>query len=153
MAADSDAGWALGVSLLLGSSALFTELHRRLAEAGHPQLRPAHGFVFQALGPEGATASDLAAELGVTKQAARLVLAELAELGYIEYGADPDDARRRPAYLSRRGQEALTASAAIFEQLRHEVVDETSQRDVHSTLRVLAAIDARFGPVGLRPVW
>jgi DNA-binding MarR family transcriptional regulator len=153
MGGDSDAGWVLAVKLLLGSSALFTELHRRLADAGHPQLRPAHGFVFQTLGPSGATASEVAAKLGVTKQAARLVLAELAELGYIDYRSDPNDARRRPAHLTRRGREALSASAATFEQLREEVVDVTSAPAMRSALQVLGAIDARYGPAGLRPVW
>lgn len=84
-------GWKLGVQLLLASRALFDELHRRLAAAGHDHLRPAHGFLFQALGPNGATASEVAPCLGVTKQAARLVVEELTGLGYVERGEDPDD--------------------------------------------------------------
>ncbi|HXO23629.1 MAG TPA: hypothetical protein VN870_03555, partial [Streptosporangiaceae bacterium] len=33
------------------------ELHAELARRGHPDLRPAHGFALQAIGPSGATAT------------------------------------------------------------------------------------------------
>jgi DNA-binding MarR family transcriptional regulator len=142
-------GWQLGVGLLLASRALFDELHRRLAAAGHDSLRPAHGFLFQALGPDGATASEIAARLGVTKQAARLTVEELAALGYVERGADPHDARRRPVRLTARGEDALRRSEAIFDELAEELGPD----GVAAGLELLAAIDARYGPAPLRPLW
>src|ERR1700760_4513930 len=100
------AGWELGVQLLLASRTLFDELHRRLAERGHERMRPAHGFVFQAIGA-GATASEVGERVGITKQAARLILDELESLGYVTRERDPADARRRPARLTARGIDAL----------------------------------------------
>jgi DNA-binding MarR family transcriptional regulator len=146
-------GWALGVHLLTASRALFDELHRRLAAQGHDRLRPAHGFLFQALGPAGATASEIAARLGVTKQAARLIVEELAAWGYVERGEDPRDARRRPVTLSARGRDALARSESIFAELRDELAAETGDAAVAECLRVLAAVERRFGPAALRPVW
>lgn len=154
MPPDADVpGWQLGVELLLASRALFDELHRRLAAAGHSGLRPAHGFLFQALGPHGATASEIAARLGVTKQAARLVVEELAALGDVVRGEDPDDGRRRPVRLTARGEDALRRSVAIFDELRDELVAELDPARLADGSRLLVAIDHRYGPASLRPVW
>ncbi len=154
MSADDDGpGWQLGVHLLLASRALFDELHRRLAATGHDRLRPAHGFLFQAVRPDGATASEIAARLGVTKQAARLMVEELARLGYVERGVDPGDRRRRPIGLTHRGEDALRRSEAIFDALRDELAGDLGQARLAGGLEVLSAIEARYGPVPLRPVW
>jgi DNA-binding MarR family transcriptional regulator len=146
-------GWLLGVRLLLASRALFDELHRRLAVAGHDGLRPAHGFLFQAVGAQGATASEIAASVGMTKQAARLVVDELAELGYVERSRDAQDARRRPVVLTARGRDALRRSEAIFTELREELAADLGAHALAQGMRLLEAIDDRYGPAPLRPVW
>lgn len=146
-------GWQLGVQLLLASRAFFDELHRRLAAAGHAGLRPAHGFLFQALGPDGATASEIAKRLGLTKQAARLVVQELAERGYVEQGQDPADRRRRPVLLTARGEDALRRSEAIFDELRDELAAQLAPKLLTEGLQLLDMIEDRYGPVTLRPVW
>lgn len=147
------AGWELAVGLLAASRALVDELHRRLAAAGHGDLRPAHGFVFQALGSDGATASEIAGLLGITKQAARLIVEELIGLGYVARGTDPVDRRRRPVWLTGRGVEALRMSAAIFDDLRAELADDVGRGGLADGLRLMTAIDSRYGPAPLRPVW
>jgi DNA-binding MarR family transcriptional regulator len=150
---DDAPGWVLGVQLLVASRALFDELHRRLAQAGHDRLRPAHGFLFQALGEQGATASEVAGRLGITKQAARLMIEDLAALDYVERGADPSDGRRRPVRLTARGEDALRRSEAIFDELRDELRPALGERGLTDGLRLLGAIEGRYGPVPLRPVW
>jgi len=146
-------GWKLGVGLMTASRALFDELHRRLAAEGHNGLRPAHGFLFQALGRDGATASEIAERLGVTKQAARLVVEELIESGYVERGRDPDDTRRRPVRLTARGRDALHRSEAVFDELRDELANDVGREVLADGMRLLTAIDTRYGPAPLRPVW
>ncbi|MCZ9337309.1 MarR family transcriptional regulator, partial [Streptomyces sp. TRM76130] len=42
------------------------------------EARPAYGFAFTRLAPDGATVTDLATHLGVTKQAAGQLVDELA---------------------------------------------------------------------------
>ncbi|MEA2295780.1 MAG: hypothetical protein QOE86_3419 [Solirubrobacteraceae bacterium] len=143
----------LGVELLLASRALFDELHRRLAAAGHEGLRPAHGFLLQAVGDGGAGASEVAARLGVTKQAARLMIEELLAAGYVEPSEAPGDARRRPVRPSARGREVLRRSEEIFDALRDELAAQVGPETLASGLRLLGAIENRYGPVPLRPVW
>ena len=62
---------------------LIDGLHTELAERGHGQARPIHGFALQAIGPDGVTVSELGRRLGVTKQAAAKTAAGLEQIGYI----------------------------------------------------------------------
>src|ERR671923_2012762 len=111
-------GWMLPLLLFGGFRALIDQLHAALAEQGHPDVRPAHGFAMQAIGRDGATASEIGRRLGVSKQAAGKTVDRLVELGYAERVADTADARRKLVRLTPRGDDALARSAAVFEQLR-----------------------------------
>jgi len=148
------AGWELGVGLLAASRALFDELHARLAAQGHPDLRPAHGYAFRAIGAEGATASELARRLGVTKQAAGKMAVELEALGYVTRAADPRDARRRPLVLTARGADALERSAAVFDELRDEWARRAGAAELERAADALELLTDLYGrPGALRPVW
>jgi len=149
---DDLAGWELGVQLLLASRTLFDELHRRLAEAGRIQLRPAHGFLFQSLGA-GATASEVGERLGITKQAARMMLSELERLGYVVRGDDPSDGRRRPARLTARGFDALRATEEILDDIKREIASVSGAADLQQGMRLLQVIQNLYEPGPLRPVW
>jgi DNA-binding MarR family transcriptional regulator len=116
--AEDPPGFELPLRLLLGFRTLIDALHAELARQGHPELRPVHGFVLQAVGSAGATAVELGHRLGVTKQAAAKHIEFLEARGYVERGADPADARRKPVRLTARGIDSLDRSAAIFEDLR-----------------------------------
>jgi DNA-binding MarR family transcriptional regulator len=113
-------GWVLPVLLYGGFRTLVDRLHAELARQGHPDVRPAHGFALQAIGRDGATATELGRRLGVSKQAAGKTIDRLVELGYAERTGDASDARRKLVRLTPRGYDVLARSAAIFEQLRAE---------------------------------
>jgi DNA-binding MarR family transcriptional regulator len=113
-------GWVLALLLFGGFRTLIDRLHDELARQGHPDMRPAHGFAMQAIGRDGATASELGRRLGVSKQAAGKTVDRLVQLGYAERSADAADARRKLVRLTPRGYDALARSAAVFEQLRAE---------------------------------
>ena len=72
----------------------------------------------QAIGLDGATASEVGRLLGISKQAAGKTIDRLEQLGYAERAADASDARRKLVRLTPRGIDALARSAAIFEDLR-----------------------------------
>ena len=113
-------GAELALRLFGTFRSLVDDLHDELARRGHPDVRPAHGFALQAIGPRGATASELATRLGVSKQAAGKTVDGLATLGYAERTADPRDARRKTVVVTPAGDEVLRLSAEIFEGLRAE---------------------------------
>ncbi|MGW7465779.1 MarR family winged helix-turn-helix transcriptional regulator [Streptomyces xantholiticus] len=139
-AAPDPPGYELPLLLFAGFRSLIDKLHAELARQGHPDVRPAHGFAMQAIGMDGATASDLGRRLGVSKQAAGKTADRLLALGYAERADDPADARRKLIRLTPRGLDALTRSAAIFDALRAEwaqAIGPDRLRDLESALRTV----------------
>src|SRR5919107_2137217 len=110
---EDEPGWMPPLLPLGGSRPLVDRLHAELARQGHPDVRPAYGFAMQAIGPEGATASELGRRLGVSKQAAGKTVDRLVELGYAERSTDAADARRKLGRLTPRGDDSLARSAAV----------------------------------------
>jgi DNA-binding MarR family transcriptional regulator len=111
-------GFELPLLLFGGFRSVIDELHRELARRGHPDLRPAHGFALQAIGLDGATATETARRLGISKQAAGKTIDRMAELGYVQKADDDTDRRRKLVRITRRGLEALATSAMIFDDIR-----------------------------------
>ncbi len=111
-------GYELPLLLLAGFRVLVDEVHAELARQGHPDVRPLHGFVFQAIGADGSTAAELGRRLGISKQAAGKIVDNLAGLGYVSVSADPADGRRKLIRLTSRGVDCLARSAAIFDARR-----------------------------------
>ncbi|MFG3441443.1 MarR family winged helix-turn-helix transcriptional regulator [Nonomuraea sp. NPDC047897] len=116
-------GFELPLLLLLGFRVLIDELHDELARQGHPELRPMHGFVMQAIG-HGTTAVELGRTLGVSKQAAGKTIETLERTGHVERAVDPADSRRKLVRLTPRGLDALTRSARVFDALRRRWADQ-----------------------------
>jgi DNA-binding MarR family transcriptional regulator len=111
-------GYELPLRMLMAFRVVIDEVHADLAREGHPDLRPLHGFVFQAIGPSGTTAVELGRRLGISKQAAGKTIESLERLGYVERGSDPGDRRRKVVRLTARGADALARSAAAFDRIR-----------------------------------
>ncbi len=140
MSSSARPGYELPLRLLLGFRVLIDELHAELARQGHPDVRPLHGFVFQAIGLDGTTAVELARRLGVTKQAAGKTIDALERMGYVVRAPDPRDARRKAIRLTERGIDCLARSARIFEQLRAgwaETLGEDRLRALEDDLRAV----------------
>lgn len=137
-------GFELPLLLFAGFRSIIDRLHAELAEQGHPDVRPAYGFAMQAIGRDGATASEIGRRLGVTKQAAGKTVDKLESLGYVERADDPADARRKVVRLTARGIDSLGRSAAIFEDLRKDWVAALGAdrvRALEADLRVMAPAD------------
>ncbi|MGW1765508.1 MarR family winged helix-turn-helix transcriptional regulator [Streptomyces sp. NPDC002073] len=144
---DDTPGFELPLLLFGGFRTLIDRLHVRLAEEGHPGLRPAYGFALQAIGGHGATASDIGRRLGVSKQAAGKTVDRLLGLGYAERADDPADARRKLVRLTPRGRDALMRSAAVFDELRAEwaaALGAGRLRDVEAALRTVVPAETAF---------
>jgi DNA-binding MarR family transcriptional regulator len=121
-----------------------------LARGVGADLRPTHGFVFVRLAPDGATVGEIGEHLGVTKQAASQLVAELVGKGYVRRTPHPADARARLIVLSDRGwacaraadeaaAEAIAGWAAVIGQQRVEALVSDLRRVVR--------------PGRIRPAW
>jgi len=87
---------------------------------GFDGLEAAHLNVFQYPGPEGARPSELAAELGMSKQALNYMLGELERLGYLERLPDPADTRSKRIALTARGSAAVKAMLDAVRAVEHD---------------------------------
>lgn len=146
---NSDA-MALSAALLAAAGDLAQRIHEGVVARGFADLRPAHGFAFARLAPDGASVTELAAHLGVTKQAASQLVDEVVRKGYAERLPHPGDARARLVVLTERGR-ACTRAA---EEAAAEVVGEWAGLLGERDLRVLRDVLARIAPYGpVRPAW
>lgn len=146
---NSDA-MALSAALLAVAGELTQRIHDGVVARGFEGLRPAHGFAFSRLAPDGATVTELAAHLGVTKQAASQLVDEIVRKGYAERRPHPGDARARLVVLTERGWACTRAAEeAAAEAVRRwaEVLGEGEVRALWGNLGQIAP----GGPV--RPAW
>ncbi|MFC9786919.1 MarR family winged helix-turn-helix transcriptional regulator [Rhodococcus sp. NPDC127528] len=135
-------GFELPLLLFAGFRSLIDEVHRRLAEQGHPDMRPAHGFAMQAVGLGGASASEVGRRLGISKQAAGKTIDRLESLGYVARQPDPSDARAKRVELTDRGIDSLRRSAIIFDELQADWASTIGQgrlRALEDDLRTVTA--------------
>lgn len=133
-------GFELPLLLFAGFRSLIDELHAELAERGHTEVRPAHGFALQAIGGHGATASEMGRRLGISKQAAGKTVDRLERLGYVERVDDRTDARRKLVRLTPWGVDCLSTSALIFDDLRAkwaQTLGAERLADVETALRTV----------------
>ncbi|WP_326765209.1 MarR family winged helix-turn-helix transcriptional regulator [Streptomyces sp. NBC_01591] len=139
------AGFELPMLLFAGFRSIIDELHCELAEHGHVDVRPAYGYALQAVGRDGATASEIGRRLGVSKQAAGKTVERLEVLGYVERVDDPRDGRRKLVRLTARGVDVLVRSAEGFERLRArwvEVLGVDRVRAMEADLRTMVPASA-----------
>lgn len=115
-------GFELPLRMFLAFRASIDEVHADLAAHGHPELRPMHGFVFQAIMRGGSSAAELGRRLGVSKQAAGKMIETLERAGYVERVPDPGDARRKVVRLTGRAVDVLERSERAFERVRDDWV-------------------------------
>lgn len=146
-------GFELPLLLAGAFRAVIDALHAELATRGHSHARPVHGFALQAIGTDGATVSELGRRLGVSKQAATKTASNLEELGYIRRGPDPRDARAIRLHRTDRGEEMLTLSAEIFEQLRDGWAAQIGTSRLHALQDDLAALSSPTAKLGDLPGW
>ncbi|MGW3669395.1 MarR family winged helix-turn-helix transcriptional regulator [Streptomyces sp. NPDC005141] len=141
---------ALSAALLATAGELTQRINEGVVARGFEGVRPAHGFAFTRLAPDGATVTDLAAHLGVTKQAASQLVEELVRKGYVERRLHPDDARARLVVLTELGR-ACTRAA---EEAAADAVRGWSELLGDSEMRALYTRLVRIAPYGpIKPAW
>lgn len=136
--------------LLLGAFQRLTDgVHDRLAQQGHPGVATTHGFAMQAVG-SGATTKELAATLGVSKQAAAKTVERLVDMGYLESHLDPRDARARILTHTEHGRDMLRRSERAFEDLRSEWANLIGPDNLAALEQHLTVLNAEeFGTAGV----
>src|SRR4051794_13211427 len=120
-------------------------LARASAGAPSPPVGAAHTALFPHLDFEGIRLTDLAAKVGVTKQAVGQLVDDRAGRGMVERIAAPADKRAKLIRFSRRGYAALMHGLAVLRDLEQALavaVGARRMRELHETLKlVIAALE------------
>jgi len=140
----------LSALVLATGNALVDGIQAGVVERGFTDVRPAHGFAFARLAPAGATVSELATHLGVTRQAAAQLVDELVAKGYVERRRHPDDGRAQLITLTERGWACTRAADAAAT----ETVGTWAAVLGEERLRAIRDALTEIAPAGhLRPTW
>ena len=130
-------------------------MHRRLAERGWHDVRPNYGFVLLAARGSGVQGSDIAALMGVSKQAASKLVDAMEQAGYVRRGPHADDQRAKMVTLTAAGDDLLAAVEEIYAELERDwvaILDPQRVRALRDDLSTVlrATHGGRLPPV--RPV-
>jgi len=135
---------------------MMDELHGRLRRRGWSDVRPAYGFVLLAVREHPISGKDVAALMGMTKQAASQLVDAMEEAGYVHRMASARDGRIRELALADRGEELLAAVEEIYAEIESEWTAKTGAAGLRSTRRALLAVvrSASDGTLpAVRPTW
>jgi DNA-binding MarR family transcriptional regulator len=136
--------------LLSAARTLVDAIHAGVEARGFTGLRPAHGFAFARLAPDGASIAELGEHLGVSKQAASQLVDELARRGFVQAAPHPRDARAKLITLTELGWACTRAADAAARDAVSAWADVLGADRVGELAGDLARV-ARAGR--LRPLW
>jgi DNA-binding MarR family transcriptional regulator len=147
---DAAAAFDLAALVLAAGNALVDGINAGVVARGFVDVRPALGFTFVRLAPAGATVTEVAAHLGVTKQAAGQLVDELEQKGYVRREPHPHDARARLVVLTQRGWACTRAAEQAGADIVRHWAGVLGRPRLQALHRDLAAIAP---PGRLRPTW
>ncbi len=140
----------IAAAVLRVAAQLVDGIQEGLVRRGFADVRPAHGFAFARISGTRATTAELAAHLGITKQAAAQLVDYLVEHGYLTREADVSDGRAKLLVLTERGR-ACTIAA---DEAANDVIQ---QWEAHLPPQQFAAMRDALNQIAvpgrLRPAW
>jgi DNA-binding MarR family transcriptional regulator len=134
-----------GILLGLAYQAFVVELREELQRVGLDAQGRADGYVFRALDGQPLTVSDLAARLGVTKQAAGQIVTDMEQRGLVSRRPDPADGRARLLELTTEGRRALRAARAFHRRFEARLARELGADAVATVVRALEHVGLAEG--------
>jgi DNA-binding MarR family transcriptional regulator len=137
-------GADLALLLLGGFRALADSASAELAVRGHAKIRPVHDFAIRTIDAGADTASELARQLGVSKQAAAKTIAFLEERGYVSGEIDPRDSRRRRFKVTDEGHALLRTGEQVFDELRAQWAERIGAEELERLEEALSDLGIRI---------
>jgi DNA-binding MarR family transcriptional regulator len=140
----------IAMLILRAATHIIDGIQRGLMERGFRDVRPAHGFAFVRISAGDATVAEVAAHLGVTKQAASQLVEQLVQRGYVTREPDPTDRRSRRLALTPRGWECTRAAQSAAAETTATWEQQLGPEGVAALHTALHAVVV---PGTLRPAW
>jgi DNA-binding MarR family transcriptional regulator len=124
---------------------LVDELHEGLAEAGYPDIRPAHGNVFGHIRKEGSRLTELAERAQLTKQTMGYLVDYLEERGYVKREPDPDDKRAKIVCLTGEGREVVGVAREIMGRIEARWAELLGEGRMEQLRELLKELNVQAG--------
>lgn len=139
-----------GVSQLLLETArlLRRDAVRRLEErSGFAGFRATHAALLHHVSTEGTRSGDIAAALGVSKQAVSQLVSELEEMKVVERVPDPTDGRAKLVRFTPRGREGALQGLVVMAEMEREISAALGAGEVTAFRDALTRVRAELAQV------
>jgi len=104
---------------------------------GSRPVRAAHTTLFPHIDSEGSRITDIAAKLGITKQAVGQLVDDLEEWGVVERRPDPSDGRAKLVVWKREAMIGGLQTLGTVEDEMEELLGERKMRALHRMLETV----------------
>jgi DNA-binding MarR family transcriptional regulator len=145
-----DTDWHSASALLRLSAQLVDGIQDGMARRGFTDVRPVHGFLFATVSSGPTTATDIATQLQVTKQAAAQLISYLIERGYLTKETSDVDRRIQLIDLTPRGHACTQAAQESAEDCVEAWRKQLPRKHFDA---LVSSLDVLAGPGRLRPSW
>jgi DNA-binding MarR family transcriptional regulator len=129
-----------GILLGLAYQRFVDELEAYLTANGFADLGRSYGYVIRIVAHQPVTINELAVAMGVTKQAAAQVVADMDDRGYLRRVPDPDDHRAKRLHLTDRGSQLLNRAHAFHARYERDAARAMGEEQLRTTRSVLTAL-------------
>jgi DNA-binding MarR family transcriptional regulator len=142
---------ALGGALRRAWVGYQRRLDQEMAAAGFPDRRFPDGRVLRLCArSEQVTASAIGRELGITRQGAGKIVAELRDRGFVTLGPSPGDGRQKVITLTPRARDYLAAQRAAARRIEEELRQEAGAEAFESLFTLLEALGGEDDQLRMR---
>ncbi|MGE5597111.1 MAG: MarR family winged helix-turn-helix transcriptional regulator [Hyphomicrobiales bacterium] len=128
---------ALAVLLRDGFQQIVGRVHRRLAELGFDDVRPAHLVIFQHISPEGSRIGELAERAQLTNQSVGYLVDYLEEHGYVVRQQDPRNRRATLVKLTEHGWREMEACSQALGEIEADLVEHMGRAEFDQLMALL----------------
>lgn len=134
----------LGSLLRLVEETARARVYARMAEAGFPDIRPAHSSLLRHIAEAGSRVSDLAQRAQMTKQSMGYLADSLEAAGYVTQAPDPTDGRAKLVRLTDKGRAAGEAMVKLSAETEAEFAELIGQAEMIRLRRLLERLADRL---------
>lgn len=131
--------------LLFKAARLWNEQAIARIQEKNPRLRSSHTRLLPHIDLQGTKLTDLAARMGVTKQAAGELVDDFEEQGWLERVADPNDKRAKLIRFTANGRRALLSGLELLGTMEAELekdIGKARMKALGETLvRIIAILE------------
>ncbi|MGA3361051.1 MAG: MarR family transcriptional regulator [Solirubrobacteraceae bacterium] len=139
MRPSSSTPYLFGDLLALARRSWVQTMARRLEQLGYADYRRSDAAALRLIARRPLAVGELGAVLGVTRQAARKLVAGLEQRRYARLERDPRDSRRRTVVLTPAGEAYAAAIVATLETMNRELGERVDRAELIAADAVLRA--------------